>query len=932
MSLIFAKALYQLKIEFILKSKQIMTQKPSYKELECRVRELEDIVSGKHPSLDTLLLENRYLLSDLIENSGTLIVIKDRDGKYLLVNRKWEQVTGLQCETVLGKTDAMLFSPEMARQFRGNDLRVIESGSMIETEECLETPTETRYFISSKFPLHDHNGKVAGLYGVITEITDLKRVEKALQQSQAKYHSLFDSAQVALFRTSMKGRLLEINNRYASMAGYSSVEQCMAEFNPGQAWADSRDRAELIRILRKNKSISDYEARIIRKDGEIIWILFSATIYPEQGYIEGSIIEITGRKQTELALNQSEAFQRRMVANIGDVIVIIDRDCIIRYKSSNIEKMFGWSPDEVVGTSMLDNVHPEDLAPVRSYLDLLMREPHDIRKIEFRYKCKDGTYKWIEFTGSNLLDDPDIHGLLGNYHDIMERKLAEQELLDSEARFKVLHNASFGGIAIHDNGIILECNQGLSKITGYSMAELMGMNGLLLIAENSRKTVMEKIVSGYEKPYEAIGLRKDGTEVPIRLEARNIPYKGKLVRTVEFRDISESKRSEDEKMKLQEQLIQAQKMESVGRLAGGVAHDFNNMLSVILGHAELAMEQLDPAQPIFADLQQIRQAADRSADITKQLLAFARKQVVAPKVIDLNKTVAGMLKMLLRLIGEDIDLAWLPGKGLWPIKIDPSQIDQILANLCVNSRDAISGVGKITVETENCTFDEEYCSVHSGFVSGQYLKIGVSDNGSGMDKETVSHIFEPFFTTKDVNKGTGLGLATVYGIVKQNNGFINVYSEQGQGTTIKIYLPRHVGTKKLEHAEFKAKPDERGKETILLVEDEPTILQLTTTVLQRLGYTVLVAGTPIEAIRLSGEYSEEIHLLLTDVIMPGMNGQVLTEKLIVSRPELKCLFMSGYSANVITQHGVLDDGVYFIQKPFAKRELAAKIRQALGDG
>lgn len=909
-----------------------MSQKPSYKELECRVRELEDVVSGKHPLMDTLLLGNRYLLLDLIENSEALILIKDRDGKYLLVNRKWEQVTGLQRETVLGKTDTLLFSPEMASQFRENDLHVIESGAILEAEECLETPTETRYFISNKFPLLDHNGKVAGLYGVITEITDLKRVEKALQQSQLKYQSLFDGAQIALFRTTMDGKLLEINNRYAVMAGYSSVEQCMAEFNPGKAWSEPSDRAEMVRILQKNKSINDYEARIIRKDGEIIWILFSATIYQEQGYIEGSIVEITGRKHAELALHKSEAFQRKMVTNIGDVIVIIDQDGINRYKSPNIEKMFGWRPEDAVGTGALDNVHPEDRETVRSFLELLMREPHGVRKIELRYKCKDGTYKWIEFTGSNLVNDPDIRGLLGNYHDITERKRAEQELRDSEARFNVLHNASFGGIAIHDNGIILECNQGLSEITGHSVVELMGMNGLLLIAENSRKTVMEKIGSGYQKPYEAIGLRKDGTEFPIRLEARNIPYKGKLVRTVEFRDISESKRSEEEKRILQYQLIQAQKMESVGRLAGGVAHDFNNMLSVILGHTELAMEKLDPALPIFSDLQQIRQAADRSADITRQLLAFARKQVVAPKVIDLNQTVAGMLNMLLRLIGEDIDLAWLPGKGLWPIKIDPSQIDQILANLCVNARDAISGVGKITVETGNCTFDEEYCSIHSGFVSGQYLKIGVSDNGSGMDKETVSHIFEPFFTTKGVNKGTGLGLATVYGIVKQNNGFINVYSELEQGTTIKIYLPRHVGTKNLEQVEFTTKHDACGDETILLVEDEPTILKMTTAMLQLLGYAVLAAGTPIEAIRLAGEYAGEIHLLLTDVIMPGMNGRVLTEKLLANRPKMKCLFMSGYTANVISHHGVLDDGVHFIQKPFAKRELAAKIRQALSSG
>ncbi len=395
---------------------------------------------------------------------------------------------------------------------------------------------------------------------------------------------------------------------------------------------------------------------------------------------------------------------------------------------------------------------------------------------------------------------------------------------------------------------------------------------------------------------------------------------------------NELKENNEKREKLEAQLIQAQKMESVGRLAGGVAHDFNNMLGVILGHAELAMDELDQDQPVYNDLLQIQQAANRSADITKQLLAFARKQIVSPKVIDLNETVSEMLKMLLRLIGENIELTFLPGKRLWLTKIDPSQVDQILVNLCVNARDAIAGVGKITVETGNCTLDEEYCLAHAGFAPGQYVKINVSDNGRGMDKEILPHIFEPFFTTKEVNEGTGLGLATIYGIVKQNNGFVNAYSEQGQGTTFSIYLPRYLGKTNLEECNIVAEPAIHGDETILLVEDEPTILDMTTTMLQRLGYTVLVAGTPSDAIHLADEHSGQIHLVLTDVIMPEMNGRILTQKLMENRPGLKCLFMSGYTANVISHHGVLDEGVSFIQKPFTKRDLAEKIRLALGQG
>ncbi len=394
-------------------------------------------------------------------------------------------------------------------------------------------------------------------------------------------------------------------------------------------------------------------------------------------------------------------------------------------------------------------------------------------------------------------------------------------------------------------------------------------------------------------------------------------------------DITERKQAEEEKAKLQDQLNQAQKMESVGRLAGGVAHDFNNMLSVILGHAEMAMEGMDANLPLFADLEEIRKAAARSADITRQLLAFARKQTVAPQVIDLNETVAGMLKMLRRLIGEDIDLIWHPGSGLWPIKIDPSQVDQIMANFCVNARDAIPGVGKVTVATDNIFMNEQFAVDGSDFAPGEFVRLTVSDSGHGMDPETLSHIFEPFFTTKGVGDGTGLGLATIYGAVRQNNGFIKAASEPGVGTTFMVYLPRHTGSAVELHTEKTVEPVQRGNETILLAEDEPTILQMTTTMLERLGYTVLVACTPAEAIRYCEEPGRKIHLLLTDVVMPEMNGSDLAKRLLMIQPDMKSLFMSGYTSDIIAKQGILADGLSFLPKPFSQRELAAKVRQAL---
>ena len=388
------------------------------------------------------------------------------------------------------------------------------------------------------------------------------------------------------------------------------------------------------------------------------------------------------------------------------------------------------------------------------------------------------------------------------------------------------------------------------------------------------------------------------------------------------RDITEQKQ-------LVASLIQAQKMESVGQLAGGVAHDYNNALSVIIGFTELAMGQIDPSGALYADLTEILSAAKRSASITRQLLAFARKQVIAPVVLDLNNTIEGMLKMLRHLIGENIDLTWLPIHEVWMLKIDPSQVDQILANLCINARDAIADVGKITIETDNVTLDKSYCESHAGFTPGQFVLLAVSDDGCGMDKEMVKKVFEPFFTTKEQGKGTGLGLATVYGIVKQNDGFINVYSELNKGTTFKIYLPRYAGDPEVIESKSTIKNTSGHGETVLLVEDEVSLLRLGKRMLQDLDYEVLSANTPPDAISLAQKYTGEINLLITDMIMPGMNGRDLEEHIRAIFPDIKTLFMSGYTADAIARHGVLEEGVHFLSKPFSLQNLAAKVKEAI---
>jgi len=382
-----------------------------------------------------------------------------------------------------------------------------------------------------------------------------------------------------------------------------------------------------------------------------------------------------------------------------------------------------------------------------------------------------------------------------------------------------------------------------------------------------------------------------------------------------------------EKGLLQAGLLRSQKMESIGQLAGGVAHDFNNKLQVILGHTEMALPKVSPEDHLHKDLIEIQQAALHSADLTRQLLAFARKETITPVILDLNTITENLLNMLRRLIGENIRLVWSPKTDLWTIYMDPSQIDQILTNLCINARDAIDGVGEINITTANVTLDQvpraETC------LPGEYVQFSFSDNGCGMDRETLAKIFEPFFTTKEVGKGTGLGLATLYGIIHQNNGFITVDSTPDKGTTFQIYLPRHADKKVILETATERTPSRTGSETVLLVEDDATLLNFGKQMLEGLGYTVFSAPLPEVALQIAKEYAKSIDLLLTDVIMPGMNGHDLAIKLKELIPDLKCLFMSGYPNEMIAHDNLLDESTQFIQKPFSIREISAKVRNVL---
>lgn len=510
----------------------------------------------------------------------------------------------------------------------------------------------------------------------------------------------------------------------------------------------------------------------------------------------------------------------------------------------------------------------------------------------------------------------------------IERKLAEAE---RERLLSAIEQTGETIVITDGEGNIEYVNPAFERITGYSREEAIQKNPRILKSGKHDgqfyQELWQTLRSGKTWEGRLINKRKDGTF--FTEEAAISPVLNSAGKIVNYVAV---KRDITDQIQLEAQFHQAQKMESIGRLAGGVAHDYNNMLNVIIGYCEIALQKLSPEDLLYNDLTEILKAAQTSAEITRQLLAFARKQTISPRVLDLNETVESMLKMLRRLIGEDINLAWLPSVDLWAVSIDPSQVDQILANLCVNARDAIEGVGKITIETQNIRLDEEYCATHSGFTPGEFVLLAVSDDGVGMDKETLENIFEPFFTTKEVGRGTGLGMATVYGIVKQNKGFINVYSEIGKGTTIRIYLPRDFGEIIRQEDEHLTEIPKGKGETVLLVEDDPSILKLGAMILESLNYTILKASSGREALRVADEHPGEIDLLVTDVVMPEMNGRDLAEQLKTFFPDLKILFMSGYTEKVIARQSILEEGMEFIQKPFSVSEIANKVRQVLDIG
>jgi len=797
-----------------------------------------------------------------------------------------------------------------------------------------------------------------------------RQADETLRLSEERFRSTFEQAAVGIAHTATDGRFARINERFCSIVGYTREELLGRSFQQITHAEDlDVDLDKIRQVLAGVMQTYSLEKRYIRKDGSTVWVNLTVSLVREPSgkpeYFIAVAEDITNRKEieeeltlhrehldelvekrtTELAavndrlrkeiqerklaeeaLRESEAKNRALLDAIPDMMFRIDKDgTYLEFRPGKALAPYV-PPEEFLGRK-LHEVLPKDVADacVQQMERVIRTRVTQVH--EYSLHEKDGLHhyeaRWLASRENEVLSI---------VRDITERKQAETEQMRLAIALRSVGEAIF----ITDTaGGIQYVNPAFERMTGHKREEVIGQNPRVLKSGEHEQGF-------YQEMWDTIGRgelwwanlsnkKKDGelfyveeTIAPVR------DYAGEVINYVAvMRDITERRTAEEALHQSEEQLRQSQKMEAVGKLAGGVAHDFNNLLTAITGYSELVMSDLDSGDPRRQDLEEVKKAADRAAALTRQLLAFSRRQVLQPRVLDLNGIVTGVGKMLRRLIGEDIELVTLLDPALERVKADPGQIEQVILNLSVNAREAMPEGGKLTIETANSELEEAHDLGEFAVPPGRYVMLTVGDTGVGMDKETQSRIFEPFFTTREPGKGTGLGLSTVYGIVKQSGGYVWVYSEPGLGTTFKIYLPRvEEALLEVEPAAALAQPP-AGTETILLVEDEPAVRALAARLLRSVGYTVVEARNGAQALEVCKQQDRAVDLLVTDVVMPQMGGPELAERLTPLHPEMKVLFMSGYTDDAVLRHGLLESGAAFLQKPFTRNALAAKVREVL---
>lgn len=812
--------------------------------------------------------------------------------------------------------------------------------------------------VGSKLSDYDANDicMVSSLLDHAWDIVERKRAVDSLRQNEESHKSILHTAMDGFCLLNMQGQILEVNSAYCQLSGYCEQEllaMCITDLDAIERDADTNTYMNAL-VARMSQGEHLLESIHRRKDGTHYYVEISIQHRPTHG---GQMIvflrDITDRKQAEADLKKSanSLAEAQRIAHVGSWELDIDTHNL--EWSEETYRIFGVDRDEFIPTmeSFTECIHIDD-RPIVDQATMASWSGQEAFNVFHRIILPNGDLRHVHEVAEVIFDDAARPvKMLGTVKDVSERRVIELELANSRAELKSIYDHTPVLMCVVDKDRrVVNANHAFTSFTG--IADIESMQGRVyglfscIEAVNDPGQCGERSMClkcslhlSVEDTFNT-GVTHQGVEHVVITERDGMRQEVVMLVSTSLMqmgdgkqvllcldDITDRKRAEKDKLRLETQLHHAMKMEAIGRLAGGVAHDFNNMLGVILGHTGMAIDSIDPELPLYEDLTEIRLAAERSADLTRQLLGFARKQTITPKLLTLNNSIESVLKMLERLIGENITLSWKPTEDLWDVKIDPSQFDQILANLCVNARDAMVDVGVVTIATSNQQINADFCANHAACVPGQYVRVTVSDNGCGMSAETMDRIFEPFFTTKIVGEGTGLGLSTIHGAVKQNEGFIDVTSVVGKGTSFDVYLPRYIG-KEVAKTNAPMTLEMSGHETILLVEDELPVLKIAKLMLERSGYTVISASTPREAISLAEQNAGKIHLLLTDVLMPEMNGTVLAKSILSLDPSVKIVFMSGFTSDVIDKHCETDT-VGFIQKPFTSKDITTTVRRTL---
>lgn len=810
-----------------------------------------------------------------------------------------------------------------------------------------------RYLRAVGEVLRDETGRPVRMLGVDFDVTEARLASAALEESQSRLEAALTSMTDAVSISDLQGQCVHFNDAYATFHRFRGKAECAQYLSrfaeiidvtlengepvPPERWA-------VPRALR-GETVTNEEYLIRRRDtGEIWFGSYSfSPIRDTNGLVSGAVVvgrDITDRRQAARDAREREDRFKQLTDSIREVFWLTDiRKGRVLYVSPAYEAIWGRtcealyvSPDD-----WLEAILEEDRPVVAAGFESQKAgEPYDI---EYRIRRPDGTLRWIHDRAFPVRDaEGELYRVAGVAEDVTERHKAELASQQHQIRLEGIVNAAMDGIiTMGEDQCVVLINKAAERIFGCRAEEAIGRPIERFLPERFRAAHANKVREYGETGVAArtmgtfgpvSGLRANGEEFPLEASISQIEVEGNKLFTVTCRDVTERLQAEEARRELETQLHQSQKMEAFGQLAGGIAHDFNNLLTIINGYSEWLLSSVPSDHELRPQLSEILKAGEHAATLTRQLLAFSRQQVIAPRVLSLNGVVEGVEKMLRRIIGEDVRLTTVLRPSAGFVRVDPGQIEQVIMNLAVNARDAMPQGGQLTIETDDVTLDETYVNAHAEAQPGHFCLLAISDTGVGMSREIQSRIFEPFFTTKSKGKGTGLGLAVVHGIVKQGGGSLAVYSEPGEGTTIKIYFPM-VESVEISPNEEDIAPPQGGGETILLVEDEDSVRQMTAIALTALGYHVETASCGQEAIDRMAEISGRVDLLVSDVVMPQMSGRILAERLEERYPALKVLFVSGYTDDAVMRHGVLQSDVAFLQKPFTLNALARKVRQVL---